>query len=73
VELRWLMQELVPNYHTIADFRKNYPAALKNLFKLCVHFLDELNLLGKQTLAIDSSKFRAVNSRENNYNQKKNR
>jgi transposase len=71
VELRWLMQELVPNYHTIADFRKNHHAALKNLFKLYVHFLDELNLLGKQTIAIDGSKFRAVNSSKNNYNQRK--
>ncbi len=43
VELRWLMGELVPNYHTIADFRKNNSGALKNLFKLYVQFLDELN------------------------------
>lgn len=71
LELRWLMQELAPNYHTIADFRKNHGDALKNLFKLYVHFLDELSLLGKQTLAVDGSKFRAVNSRKNNYNQKK--
>ena len=71
VELRWLMQELVPNYHTIADFRKNHSDALKNLFKLYVHFLDELNLLGKETIAVDGSKFRAVNSKKNNYNQKK--
>jgi len=71
MELRWLMQELIPNYHTIADFRKNHAAALKNLFKLYVHFLDELNLLGKRTIAIDGSKFRAVNSSKNNYNQRK--
>jgi len=71
VELRWLMQQLVPNYHTIADFRKNNSAALKNLFKLYVNFLDELNLLGKQTIAVDGSKFRAVNSSKNNYNQRK--
>ena len=71
VELRWLMQELAPNYHTIADFRKIHSDALKNLFKLYVLFLDELNLLGKQTIAVDGSKFRAVNSRKNNYNQKK--
>lgn len=71
MELRWLMQELSPNYHTIADFRKDHSEALKNLFKLYVQFLDELNLLGKQTIAIDGSKFRAVNSRKNNYNQKK--
>lgn len=71
VELRWLMQELSPNYHTIADFRKNHHEALKNLFKLYVQLLNELNLLGKQTIAVDGSKFRAVNSRKNNYNQKK--
>jgi transposase len=71
IELRWLMQRLAPNYHTIADFRKDHPLALKNLFKLYVAFLDELNLLGKQTVAIDGSKFRAVNSSKNNYNQRK--
>lgn len=71
IELRWLMQELCPNYHTIADFRKEHSEALKNLFKLYVQFLDELNLLDKQTIAVDGSKFRAVNSRKNNYNQKK--
>lgn len=71
VELRWLMQELSPNYHTIADFRKNHSDAVKKLFKLYVQFLDELNLLGKQTIAIDGSKFRAVNSSKNNYNQRK--
>jgi transposase len=70
-ELRWLMQELVPNYHTIADFRKNNSGALKNLFKLYVGFLDELDLLGKKTIAIDGSKFRSVNSSKNNYNQRK--
>jgi transposase len=71
IELHWLMQERSPNYHSIADFRKNHSEALKNLFKLYVQFLDELNLLGKQTIAVDGSKFRAVNSKKNNYNQKK--
>ena len=71
IELRWLMQELTPNYHTIADFRKNNSHALKNLFKLYVQFLGELNLLGKQTIGVDGSKFRAVNSSKNNYNQRK--
>ncbi|MFC0771934.1 transposase [Terrimonas alba] len=71
IELRWLMHELAPNYHTIADFRKNNSDALKNLVKLYVQFLDELDLLGKQTIGIDGSKFRAVNSSKNNYNQRK--
>jgi transposase len=71
IELRWLMQQLAPNYHSIADFRKNNSEALKILFKLYVQFLDQLNLLGKKTAAIDGSKFRAVNSSKNNYNQRK--
>lgn len=71
IELRWLMQELTPNYHTIADFRKNNSHALKSLFKLYVQFLGEMNLLGKQTIGVDGSKFRAVNSSKNNYNQRK--
>jgi len=67
VELRWLLEELAPNYHTIVDLKKNHSSALKNIFKLYVHFLDELNLLGKQTIAKDGNKFWAVNSRKNNY------
>ena len=43
------MQIVLTTY--IADFRKQYSEALKNLFKLYVHFLDELGLLGKQTIA----------------------
>ena len=44
---------------------------LQNMFKLYVHFLSEADLLGKTTIAIDGSKFKAVNSKKNNYNQKK--
>jgi transposase len=70
-ELQWLLQHLCPNYHSIADFRKVHSKALQNIFKLYVHFLDEAGLLGKTTLAADGSKFKAVNSKKNNYNQKK--
>jgi hypothetical protein len=41
------------------------------MFKLYVQFLGDADLLGKTTLGIDGSKFKAVNSRKNNYNQKK--
>jgi len=71
IELHWLLQYLTPNYHSIADFRKNNAHALKTLFRLYVSFMDEMKLLGKQTLGIDGTKFRAVNSKKNNYNQKK--
>jgi len=71
IELQWLLQGLQPNYHTIADFRKLHPGPLQSMFRLYVQFLDEAGLLGKTTIAVDGSKFKAVNSRKNNYNQKK--
>jgi len=71
IELQWLLQGLQPNYHTIADFRKLHSPSLQSMFKLYVHFLDDAGLLGKTTIGIDGSKFKAVNSKKNNYNQKK--
>jgi transposase len=71
IELQWLLQNLTPNYHTIADFRKLHGVSLQNMFRLYVQFLDEAELLGKTTIGIDGSKFKAVNSKKNNYNQKK--
>lgn len=71
IELQWLLQQLQPNYHTIADFRKLHTVPLQNMFKLYVQFLGDAGLLGKLAVGIDGSKFKAVNSKKNNYNQKK--
>jgi radical SAM protein with 4Fe4S-binding SPASM domain len=71
IEVRWLLGGLTPNYHTIADFRKNNPKALKNCFKLYTRFLQDSGLIGGKTLAVDGSKFRASNSKKNNYSQSK--
>jgi transposase len=71
IELQWLLQNLQPNYHTIADFRKVHAAPLQSMFRLYVQFLGDAGLLGKTTIGIDGSKFKAVNSKKNNYNQKK--
>jgi transposase len=71
IELQWLLQNRQPNYHTIADFRKQYATALQSMFKLYVQFLSDAGLLDKTTIAIDGSKFKAVNSKKNNYSQKK--
>lgn len=71
IELQWLLQNLQPNYHTIADFRKHHGQSLQSMFRLYVQFLSEVGLLGKTTIAVDGSKFKAVNSKKNNYNQKK--
>jgi len=71
IEMQWLTLGLCPNYHTISDFRKDNPKALKNVFKLFVSFLKDIDLIGGQTIAIDGTKSRAHNSKKNNYNQKK--
>mgnify|MGYP000863810996 CR=1 FL=1 len=71
IELQWLCGSLKPNYHTIADFRKINPTALRNTFKLFVLFLKEADLIGSELIAVDGTKFRAHNSKKNNYNPKK--
>ena len=71
VELWWLLHQLKPGYHTIADFRKDNSAALKNSFKMFVSFLKGEDLLGGELVAIDGTKIRAQNNKSNNYNEEK--
>ncbi len=71
VELQWLLHGLVPNYHSISDFRKNNPSVLKKLFKVFVSFLKDADLIAGETIAIDGTKCRAHNSKKANFNQKK--
>lgn len=71
IEMQWLLEDIRPNYHSISDFRKNNPVALKKLFKLFVSFLKDADLIGGETLAIDGTKTRAHNSKKANFNQKK--
>jgi transposase len=71
VELWWLLRQLKPGYHTIADFRKDNPTALKNCFKMFVSFLKGEELLGGGLVAIDGTKVRAQNNKSNNYNEGK--
>lgn len=71
IELQWLMGKLVPNYHSIADFRKVNSTALRNTFKLYVSFLKDADLISGKVVAIDGTKMRAHNSKKNNYSPKK--
>jgi len=71
IEMQWLLEAISPNYHSISDFRKNNPVALKNTFKLFVSFLKDADLIGGETIAIDGTKSRAHNSKKANFNQKK--
>src|SRR6202051_5163501 len=67
VEVMWLTCRLVPDHKTIADFRKDNGPAIK---KVCAQFVElcrKMGLLAKASVAIDGSKFKAVNSRDNNF------
>lgn len=67
----WLLKKLKPDFKTIADFRKDNKKALKQVFRDFTRLCDEWNLFGKELVAIDGSKFRASNSKRNNYSVKK--
>jgi transposase len=71
LEVMWLCHSLVPRYHTIADFRKRHAGQIKAVFRQFVALMCKWRLVGKKTVAIDSTKYRAQNSRKNNYNQEK--
>ena len=68
IELFYLLKRLTPDFRTIADFRKDNAKALKNVFRAFVKLCMKLDLYQKELLAIDGSKFRAVNSKDNTYN-----
>ncbi len=67
----WLINELKPDFKTIADFRKNNKKQIKAAFKQFSLICDELGLIGKETVAVDGSKFRANNSRLAYHSEKK--
>jgi transposase len=70
VEVMWLMKKLAPDHKTIADFRKDNVGCIKPVFKEFVYLCRSLDLYGAQLVAIDGSKFKAVNSKSNNFNEK---
>jgi transposase len=71
VEVHGLLGSLSPNYHSIADFRKQNPKALKATFKLFVLFLKDADLIAGEVIAMDGTKVRSNNSKKNHYNSKK--
>ena len=67
----WLLGRLAPDDKVIADFRKDNGAAIK---KVCVRFVElcrQMGLLTKASVAIDGSKFKAVNNRDKNFTRNK--
>jgi transposase len=71
IEVMWLTGRLVPDHKTIADFRKDNGPAIR---KVCVRFVAlcrEIGLLTTASVAIDGSKFKAVNNRDKNFTRAK--
>jgi transposase len=71
LEVMWLLRRLTPDHKTIARFRHDNTAALKNVFRDFVKLCMRLDLYGKELIAVDGSKFKAVNSKERNFGAKK--
>lgn len=71
IELFWLLENLTPDFRTISDFRKENISCMKGVFTEFSILCEKLNLIGKEIVAIDGSKFRASNSRRKNYTKGK--
>jgi len=71
VELMWLVGRLAPDFKTIADFRKDNGEAIRLVCREFVMLCKKLKLLGNAFVAIDGSKFKAVNNRDRNFTRAK--
>ena len=63
IEVMWLLERLVPDHNTLWRFRNENTKALKAVFRDFVRLCHSLGLYGAEVIAIDGSKFKAVNSR----------
>jgi transposase len=71
VELIWLTGRLMPDFKTIADFRRDNGVAIRKVCREFVVLCRELKLFSEAIVAIDGSKFKAVNNRDKNFTDRK--
>jgi transposase len=71
IELIWLTGHLAPDFKTIADFRKDNGKAICEVCRAFVGLCRKLDLLSAASVAIDGSKFKAVNARDKNFTEAK--
>ena len=71
VELMWLMGKLTPDHKTIADFRKDNGGAIRQVCARFVALCRTMGLFAEASVAIDGSKFKAVNNRDKNFTRAK--
>jgi len=71
VELIWLTGRLTPDFKTIADFRRDNGKAIRNVCREFILLCRDLKLFSEAVVAIDGSKFKAVNNRDKNFTDRK--
>jgi transposase len=71
VELMWLTQRLAPDFKTIADFRRDNGGAIRKVCREFVVLCRKLELFKEAFVAIDGSKFKALNNRDRNFTKAK--
>ena len=71
LELIWLTGRLTPDFKTIADFRKDNGLAIRRVCREFIVLCRNLNLFSEAIVAIDGSKFKAVNNRDKNFTDRK--
>jgi transposase len=69
IEVMWLLGKLRPDFKTVADFRRDNLQAIKQVCREFTLLCQKLKLFGGELVAIDGSKFKAVNNRRRNFNE----
>ena len=71
VEVIWLTRRLMPDHKTIANFRRDNRKAIRDVCRAFTQFCRELDLFGGELVAIDGSKFKAVNNKGRNFTDRR--
>ena len=67
VEVIWLLKQLRPDFKTIADFRRDNRQAFKQVFREFVLLCRQLDLFGRELIAVDGTRIKAVNNKDRNF------
>ena len=67
IEVIWLLRSLKPDFKTIADFRRDNRAAFRSVFRQFVLLCRRLDLYGRELLAVDGTRIKAVNNKDRNF------
>ena len=67
IEVLWLLRTLKPDFKTIADFRRDNRAAFRAVFRQFVLLCRRLDLYGRELLAVDGTRIKAVNNKDRNF------